>query len=101
MYLDTDMVGHQAHDALGVVGREAGAGVFQSTRQPVDPEAAIRVEHDLDDGRVFEVAGDGWPKRSAQHACAASKHFGPEGDRRHDEPRKLASRGGPDVSGVD
>ena len=53
--------------------RSASAGAI---RQPVDPKPAIGIEHHLDDARVFEIAGDRRPERSAQHARAAGEGFG-------------------------
>ena len=50
---------------------------------------------------IFEIAGDRRPERGAQHARAAGESFGSEGDRRHCEPRKLASLEADVISGVD
>ncbi len=91
MDLDADMVGDEPDDPLGVGRRDAAAGILEPARQPVDPEPAVGIEHHLDDAGVFEVAGDRRPERGAQHARAAGEGFGPEGDCRHCEPRKLAS----------
>ena len=79
MHFDADMMGDEADDPLGVGGRNAAAGVFQSARQPVDPEPAIGIEHHLDDAGVFEIAGDRRSQRGAQHARAAGEGLGPEG----------------------
>ena len=43
----------------------------KSVSQTVDPEPTVGVEHHFDDGRIVEPICDCWPKRSAQHACAA------------------------------
>ena len=91
MNLDADMVRDEPHDPLGVGRRDAAAGILEAARQPVDPEPAVGIEHHLDDAGVFEIAGDGRSERGAQHARAAGEGFGSEGDRRHVEPRKLAS----------
>ena len=91
MHFDADMMGDEPDDALGVGGRDAAAGVFQSPRQPVDPEPAVGVEHHLDNGGVFEVASDRRSERGAQHARAAGEGLGLEGSCRHYEPRKRAS----------
>ena len=91
MHFDADMVRDEPDDPLGVGGRNAAAGVFQSAPQPVDPEPAIGVEHHLDDAGVFEIAGDRGSQGGAQHARAAGEGLGPEGDCRHYEPRKRAS----------
>ena len=101
MDLDADMVCDQAHNALGVGRRNAAASVLEAARQPVDPKAAIGVQHHFDDAGVFEIAGDRGSERGAQHARAAGESFGSERDRRHVEPRKFASIGGGCVVGVD
>jgi hypothetical protein len=51
----------------------------------------VRIEHDLDDAGIFQIACDRWSEGGAQHARAAQESFGSEGDRRHCEPRVLAS----------
>jgi hypothetical protein len=35
--LDSDMVGDEPHDAFGVGGGDAAAGVLKAARQPIDP----------------------------------------------------------------
>ena len=101
MHLDADVVRDEAHDAFGVRWRNAAAGVFEATRQPVDPQATVGIEHHLDDARIFQIGGDRRPEGGAQHARAAGESFRSERNRRHYKPRKFASRGGADVSGVD
>ena len=81
--------------------RDAAPGVFKAARQPIDPQTPIGIQHHFDDAGVFEVAGDRRPERRAQHARAAGESFGSQRDRRHVEPREVASSGGGDVSGVD
>ena len=56
-------------------GDQRLAGIGEALAQPVDPEPPVRVEHHLDDGRIFEQAGDGGPERRAQHARAARDRF--------------------------
>src|ERR1700687_4043103 len=51
----------------------------------------VRIEHDLDDAGIFQIAGDRWSEGGAQHARAAQESFGSEGERRHCELRVLAS----------
>jgi hypothetical protein len=86
MDLDTDVMRNQAHDAFGVCGRDAAAGIFEAARQPVDPQATVGVEHHLDDARIFEIAGDRGAERGAQHARTAGERFRPERDCRHMSP---------------
>src|SRR5208282_739512 len=101
MNLDADMMGDEANDALRVGGCDAAPGVFEAARQPVDPKTSVGVQHHLDDARIFEVAGNRWPKRGAQHARATGEGFGSERNCRHVEPRYVASVPRRMVSGVD
>ncbi len=55
--------------------RHPAASIFKPTRQTVDPEAAVGIEHHFDDARVFEVARDRRSERGAQHARTASERF--------------------------
>jgi hypothetical protein len=57
MDLRPDMMGDQANDPFTVRWRQALARVRQPVRQPVDPDAPIRIEQDLDDARIFEPCG--------------------------------------------
>ena len=75
MYLGSDMVRDEAHDAFAIVWRQTFAGIDQTTRQPINPEAAIGIEHDLDDFRIFQEQRDGWTKCGAQHARATRGRF--------------------------
>jgi hypothetical protein len=101
MNLDANMVRDEAHDAFGVRRGDAAFGILQSTRQPIDPEPTIWIEHHLDDAGIFEIAGNRWPKRGAQHARAAGKGFGPERNCRHVNPATPPRFGGGCVSRVD
>ena len=76
MNLGADVMGNEPHDALAVGCGEALAGIRQATRQPIDPEPAIGIEHHLDDDRVFEPGRDRRSKRGAQHACTTRYHLG-------------------------
>ena len=51
------------------------ARVRQPIGQPVDPDAAIRIEHDLDNRRIFKPCRDRRSQRGAQHARAARNRF--------------------------
>jgi hypothetical protein len=46
-------------------------------------QVSFRVEHDLDDGRIFQPAGDRRSHRPAKHADVARSRFGFEGNRPH------------------
>ena len=48
------MVGHQPHDALAIGGGQDLAGIGQPFGQPVDPDAPVGIQHDLDDRRVLQ-----------------------------------------------
>jgi hypothetical protein len=97
---DADMMRNEAHDTLGVRGRDAAAGIFEAARQPVDPQATVGVEHHLDDAGIFEIGGDRGAECGAQHARTAGEGFRPEGDCRHMGPAKRLNSEA-DVSGVD
>ncbi|BGE86339.1 hypothetical protein Ms3S1_27750 [Methylosinus sp. 3S-1] len=71
MHLRADMMGDEPHDALAISGRHFAAAILEAARQSVDPETAVWIEHDLDDGRIFKEAGDGQSERGAEHARAA------------------------------
>jgi hypothetical protein len=62
---------NEANDAFTVRWRKELTRVRQPIRQPVDPNAAIRIEHDLDDARIFKLGSDRRSQRRAQHARAA------------------------------
>src|SRR5664279_1938393 len=71
MHLGADVVRDQTHDPLAIPRRQALAGIDKPAGQSIDPEPAVRIEHDLDDVSVFEPDRDGRPKRRTQHARAA------------------------------
>ena len=75
MDLDTDMMGDEPDDALGIGWGDPATGVLKPARQPVNPKPAIGIEHHLDDAGIFEIAGDRGAKRRAQHARAAGEGF--------------------------
>ena len=58
MNLCADMVRNQTDDAFAVSDGKLFAGVGEAFAQAVDPEAAIRIEHHLDDIDVFERGAD-------------------------------------------
>jgi hypothetical protein len=101
MYFDADVVCDEPHDAFSIGGCDPAAGVFETPRQTVDPQATVGIEHYLDDCGIFQVGRDGGSECGAQHARAAGESFRSEGNRRHYKPRKLASLGSACVSGVD
>ena len=83
MDLDADVMGDKPDDALRIPGRNSAAGVLQTSRQAINPEPAVGIEHHFDDARVLKVSGDRRAKRGAQHARAAGEGFRSEGDGRH------------------
>ena len=85
--LGADMVSDHAHDPLAVGGGQGAAAILQTTRQPVDPELAVGIEHHLDDREGFEEGGDGGADGGAQHARTAGKGLGMKRCDRHDRPR--------------
>lgn len=76
MHFGADMVDDQAHDAFAISGQHPLARVGQAFRKSVHPDAAIWIQHHLDDDRIFQKPGDGGTKRRAQHACTAQDCLG-------------------------
>ncbi len=74
--LGADMVGDEPDNALAVGRRQSLTRIGQALREPVDPEPPVRVEHHLDDRRVFQETGDGRAEGGAQHARAAKDRLG-------------------------
>jgi hypothetical protein len=70
------MVGDQPDDALAVGRRQSLTRIGQTLGEPVDPEPPVRVEHHLDDRRVFQETGDCRAEGGAQHARAAKDRLG-------------------------
>jgi len=74
-HLAADLVGDDTKDALAVFRRQSLTGVAEASGQAVDPQPAVRTEHDLDDGGIFQPGLDRMPHRRAQHANAARSRF--------------------------
>jgi hypothetical protein len=70
-HLGGDRAGDETHDALAVFHPQSLPGVAEAPGQAIDPQATVRIEHDLDDGRIFQPARDRRPHRRTQHANAA------------------------------
>jgi hypothetical protein len=75
MDLRADMVGDQTDDAFAVFRRQALARIGEALGEAVDPEPSVRVQHHLNDARVFQEGRDGRAKRGAQHSRAARDPF--------------------------
>ena len=71
VHLRAYMVRYQTNNALAVRRRQCFAGINQATRQPVNPQPPIGIEHDLDDRVIFQVAGNRRAKRATQHSRTA------------------------------
>lgn len=98
MHLRTYVVRYQANNALAIRCGESFACVDQATRQPVDPQPPIRIEHHLDDRFIFEVAGNRCAKRTTKHARAARIRFRLNGMAWHRRPHPVrASAKGPQM----
>ena len=70
MNLSADVMGNEPHDALAVGCGETLAGIRQAPRQPIDPEPAIGIEHDLDDRQDLRAR----PQSPVRARCAACAH---------------------------
>jgi len=88
MHFGADMVGDETNDPLAVGSGHDAPAILQATRQPVDPQPAVRVQHHLDDRGVLEEGRDRRPERGAQHARASGKSLGMKWSDRHDRPRR-------------
>jgi hypothetical protein len=95
MNLGADMVRDKPQDAFPIARRQTLSGIEKSTREPIDPEPTVGVEHDLNDRGVFEPERDRRPKRGAQHARTTGRrllielvdcHFRPPFDTRQWQP---------------
>ncbi|MPM65552.1 hypothetical protein SDC9_112449 [bioreactor metagenome] len=67
----TDVGCDQPNDPFAIGLGQLHAHRCSARRKPVDPQGAIRVEHDFHHVRVFECRGDQWPHRGAKHLDAA------------------------------
>jgi hypothetical protein len=76
MDFDPDMMGDEADNPFGIGRCRAAAGIFKTAHQTIDLEAAVRVEHDLNDAGVFEKASNRRAERGAQHAGPAQESLG-------------------------
>jgi len=85
----TDIVRNQSDKALPVRRKHHFSGICQTTRQPVDPQSTVGVEHYLDDGRIFEKACDSSTKRGAKHARTARNRFRLNGMMCHRRPQRM------------
>src|SRR5262249_24101429 len=71
MYLRTNVMGDEPHDSLAIGGSQSFASVRETFCESVDPQATVRIEHDLDDSGVLKPRTDHRPERAAQHPCTA------------------------------
>ena len=90
MHLGAHMVSDKANDPLAVGrGHEDGTSA-DPLAEPVDPEAAVGVEHDFDDLGVGEPFGYRAAERGTQHACAAALRLCSTGLDGHGSPRCIS-----------
>jgi hypothetical protein len=68
VYFRPDVMGN---DPLAIGRGQLLSGINQTFGQAVDPQAAIRVEHDLDDARMLQPLGNRRAERGAQHPRTA------------------------------
>ena len=92
MDFGADVMRHEAHDALAIRGRQTHSRVCQAGREPVEPEPSVRVQHDLDDCRIFQPGADRRAERRPQHARAAKRAFRPDLRGDHRDPVREADR---------
>jgi hypothetical protein len=70
VHLSADVMSHQSNNAFAVWSGQSFAGFRQASRQSIDPQSTIEIEHHLDDGRIFEKPCNRRTEGCAQHACA-------------------------------
>ena len=78
MNFGADMMRDETDDAFAIGCTQPCAAIRKASTQAVDPEAAVRIEHDLDDLRVGKPAGDRRSECGLQHARAAISRFEPD-----------------------
>jgi hypothetical protein len=71
MCVHADMMGDEANDAFCILLCQPDGAVVHALAQPIYPEVTVRIEHDLDDGRILEPPPDMRPQGCLQHARAA------------------------------
>jgi len=68
--LYADMMGDQANDPLAVFRGKRRAGIGHAGFQAINPDPAVGIEHELDDGVVSQQGAEVRAERGAQHARA-------------------------------
>ncbi len=84
-----DMMGDQSNNTFAIGGRQPFTGIFEATREPIDPEPAVRIEHDLGNRGLLQPSRDRGPECRSQHACATRRRLGSFGLYRHPSPHRL------------
>jgi len=92
MDLGPDLTRDKADNPFAVGRSQPFAGVRKPVGKPFNPDAAIRIEHDLDDRRIFGLAGDRGSQHRVQHAGPMRHRFLPERIGSHDCPRASPAR---------
>jgi hypothetical protein len=90
------MMGDKPNDPLAVGCGETFTRIAQAACQPIDPQPAVGIEHDLDNGGIFEPAGNGRSERGAQHARTTQDRFRLKGLNHH-YPTHAVDRNGRSV----
>jgi hypothetical protein len=75
MDLRANMVSDESNDPFAIGSGEILTRIAQPAGQPVDPQPAIRIEHHLNNGGIFEPRGYGRSERGAQHTRATQYRF--------------------------
>src|SRR3546814_2513383 len=76
MDFDPQVARHQTDDPLDLGRLEPLTGIDPALAEPVETQAAIRIDHHLDDRRVGERGADRRPHGGAQHGPLASPALG-------------------------
>ena len=67
MNLAANVCSDEADDALDLGAADPFAAVLTADAGAIDPQTAVRVDHDLDHGRIAQGGGNGGTERRAQH----------------------------------
>src|SRR3546814_9007434 len=76
MDFDPQVARHQPDDPLDLGRLEPLTGIDPALAEPVETQAAIRIDHHLDDRRVVERGADRRPHGGAQHGPLARPALG-------------------------
>jgi hypothetical protein len=75
MHFKPDMTGDKSDDPFNLRPLQHGAGIRTSGIEPINPQPAIWIDHDLYDLAVGKSFSDHWTEGGLQHGLAAGQSF--------------------------